>query len=182
MFFLWIIHKLIRQGSCNITLCLLKNHSAIIFICLITSEPSSFLKNFPVIPISKATKKSFMERPPSPERPRYVSTKLQWQEIRWQKILSSHHHVCLSRSQVYPCGPSPETQVIIFIYGNTYKVYTKAFCCDCYSSYASYRRDQEVNLNVLCWWQSRYLAKREEVSVIIALFMCNLLSFVNQIC
>uniref|UniRef100_A0A3Q4G342 Calmodulin regulated spectrin-associated protein family, member 2a n=1 Tax=Neolamprologus brichardi TaxID=32507 RepID=A0A3Q4G342_NEOBR len=34
-----------------------------------TEEPSSFLKNFPVIPISKATKKSFMERPPSPERP-----------------------------------------------------------------------------------------------------------------
>uniref|UniRef100_A0AAX7UJ49 Calmodulin regulated spectrin-associated protein family, member 2a n=1 Tax=Astatotilapia calliptera TaxID=8154 RepID=A0AAX7UJ49_ASTCA len=37
------------------------------------TEPSSFLKNFPVIPISKATKKSFMERPPSPERPRYHS-------------------------------------------------------------------------------------------------------------
>uniref|UniRef100_A0A669CL49 Calmodulin regulated spectrin-associated protein family, member 2a n=1 Tax=Oreochromis niloticus TaxID=8128 RepID=A0A669CL49_ORENI len=32
-------------------------------------EPSSLLKNFPTIPISKATKKSFMERPPSPERP-----------------------------------------------------------------------------------------------------------------
>ncbi|CAI5685117.1 unnamed protein product [Oreochromis niloticus] len=33
------------------------------------TEPSSLLKNFPTIPISKATKKSFMERPPSPERP-----------------------------------------------------------------------------------------------------------------
>uniref|UniRef100_A0AAQ5Y1E5 Calmodulin regulated spectrin-associated protein family, member 2a n=1 Tax=Amphiprion ocellaris TaxID=80972 RepID=A0AAQ5Y1E5_AMPOC len=37
------------------------------------TEPSSLLKNMPVIPISKATKRSFMERPPSPERPRYVS-------------------------------------------------------------------------------------------------------------
>uniref|UniRef100_A0A674NYD2 Calmodulin regulated spectrin-associated protein family, member 2a n=1 Tax=Takifugu rubripes TaxID=31033 RepID=A0A674NYD2_TAKRU len=34
-------------------------------------NPSSVLKNIPVIPISKATKRSFMERPPSPERPRY---------------------------------------------------------------------------------------------------------------
>ncbi|KAM4738524.1 calmodulin-regulated spectrin-associated protein 2a isoform 3-T3 [Anableps anableps] len=33
------------------------------------TEPSSILKNMPFIPISKATKKSFMERPPSPERP-----------------------------------------------------------------------------------------------------------------
>lgn len=32
-------------------------------------EPSSLLKNIPTIPISKATKRSFMERPPSPERP-----------------------------------------------------------------------------------------------------------------
>uniref|UniRef100_A0A3Q2PS79 Calmodulin regulated spectrin-associated protein family, member 2a n=1 Tax=Fundulus heteroclitus TaxID=8078 RepID=A0A3Q2PS79_FUNHE len=32
-------------------------------------EPSSILKNMPLIPISKATKRSFMERPPSPERP-----------------------------------------------------------------------------------------------------------------
>ncbi|XP_015228557.1 PREDICTED: calmodulin-regulated spectrin-associated protein 2 isoform X2 [Cyprinodon variegatus] len=32
-------------------------------------EPSSILKNMPFIPISKATKRSFMERPPSPERP-----------------------------------------------------------------------------------------------------------------
>ncbi|KAM6920961.1 calmodulin-regulated spectrin-associated protein 2a [Xenentodon cancila] len=32
-------------------------------------EPSSLLKNIPVIPISKAMKRSFMERPPSPERP-----------------------------------------------------------------------------------------------------------------
>uniref|UniRef100_A0A672J813 Calmodulin regulated spectrin-associated protein family, member 2a n=1 Tax=Salarias fasciatus TaxID=181472 RepID=A0A672J813_SALFA len=32
-------------------------------------KPSSLLKNIPVIPISKATKRSFMERPPSPERP-----------------------------------------------------------------------------------------------------------------
>ncbi|XP_074523770.1 calmodulin-regulated spectrin-associated protein 2a isoform X1 [Halichoeres trimaculatus] len=32
-------------------------------------EPSSLLKNIPAIPISKATKRSFMERPPSPERP-----------------------------------------------------------------------------------------------------------------
>ncbi|XP_030582618.1 calmodulin-regulated spectrin-associated protein 2a isoform X5 [Archocentrus centrarchus] len=32
-------------------------------------ESSSLLKNIPIIPISKATKKSFMERPPSPERP-----------------------------------------------------------------------------------------------------------------
>lgn len=40
------------------------------FICS-ASEPSSLLKNIPVIPISKATKRSFMERPPSPERPRY---------------------------------------------------------------------------------------------------------------
>uniref|UniRef100_A0A671Z4X2 Calmodulin regulated spectrin-associated protein family, member 2a n=1 Tax=Sparus aurata TaxID=8175 RepID=A0A671Z4X2_SPAAU len=38
------------------------------------TDPSSLLKNMPVIPISKATKRSFMERPPSPERPRYVST------------------------------------------------------------------------------------------------------------
>ncbi|CAN9500959.1 unnamed protein product [Ophioblennius macclurei] len=34
-----------------------------------SSEGSSLLKNIPVIPISKATKRSFMERPPSPERP-----------------------------------------------------------------------------------------------------------------
>ncbi|XP_035996955.1 calmodulin-regulated spectrin-associated protein 2a isoform X2 [Fundulus heteroclitus] len=33
------------------------------------TEPSSILKNMPLIPISKATKRSFMERPPSPERP-----------------------------------------------------------------------------------------------------------------
>ncbi|XP_028259835.1 calmodulin-regulated spectrin-associated protein 2a [Parambassis ranga] len=32
-------------------------------------ESSSLLKNIPTIPISKATKRSFMERPPSPERP-----------------------------------------------------------------------------------------------------------------
>ncbi|XP_042371687.1 calmodulin-regulated spectrin-associated protein 2a isoform X4 [Plectropomus leopardus] len=32
-------------------------------------DPSSLLKNIPAIPISKATKRSFMERPPSPERP-----------------------------------------------------------------------------------------------------------------
>lgn len=42
------------------------------FVCIcLASEPSSLLKNIPVIPISKATKRSFMERPPSPERPRY---------------------------------------------------------------------------------------------------------------
>ncbi|KAF7662286.1 hypothetical protein LDENG_00240040 [Lucifuga dentata] len=34
-----------------------------------STEPSSVLKNIPAIPISKATKRSFMERPPSPERP-----------------------------------------------------------------------------------------------------------------
>ncbi|XP_018528558.1 calmodulin-regulated spectrin-associated protein 2a isoform X2 [Lates calcarifer] len=33
------------------------------------TEPSSLLKSMPAIPISKATKRSFMERPPSPERP-----------------------------------------------------------------------------------------------------------------
>ncbi|KAJ0065008.1 hypothetical protein NL108_000988 [Boleophthalmus pectinirostris] len=33
------------------------------------TEPSSLLKDVPVVPISKATKRSFMERPPSPERP-----------------------------------------------------------------------------------------------------------------
>ncbi|XP_054645287.1 calmodulin-regulated spectrin-associated protein 2a isoform X3 [Dunckerocampus dactyliophorus] len=33
------------------------------------TDPSSLLKNIPAIPISKATKRSFMERPPSPERP-----------------------------------------------------------------------------------------------------------------
>uniref|UniRef100_UPI0037E8A5E6 calmodulin-regulated spectrin-associated protein 2a n=1 Tax=Semicossyphus pulcher TaxID=241346 RepID=UPI0037E8A5E6 len=33
------------------------------------TEPSSLLKNIPSVPISKATKRSFMERPPSPERP-----------------------------------------------------------------------------------------------------------------
>ncbi|XP_076581665.1 calmodulin-regulated spectrin-associated protein 2a isoform X3 [Chaetodon auriga] len=33
------------------------------------TEPLSLLKNVPAIPISKATKRSFMERPPSPERP-----------------------------------------------------------------------------------------------------------------
>lgn len=33
------------------------------------TEPSSLLKDIPVVPISKATKRSFMERPPSPERP-----------------------------------------------------------------------------------------------------------------
>ncbi|XP_039984098.1 calmodulin-regulated spectrin-associated protein 2a isoform X2 [Xiphias gladius] len=32
------------------------------------TEPSSLLKSMPTIPISKATKRSFMERPPSPER------------------------------------------------------------------------------------------------------------------
>uniref|UniRef100_A0A7N8Y7N0 Calmodulin regulated spectrin-associated protein family, member 2a n=1 Tax=Mastacembelus armatus TaxID=205130 RepID=A0A7N8Y7N0_9TELE len=32
-------------------------------------ETSSVLKSLPAIPISKATKRSFMERPPSPERP-----------------------------------------------------------------------------------------------------------------
>ncbi|XP_074490684.1 calmodulin-regulated spectrin-associated protein 2a isoform X2 [Sebastes fasciatus] len=34
-----------------------------------SSEPSSLLKNISAIPISKVTKRSFMERPPSPERP-----------------------------------------------------------------------------------------------------------------
>ncbi|KAM7013203.1 calmodulin-regulated spectrin-associated protein 2a [Tautogolabrus adspersus] len=33
------------------------------------TEHSSLMKNIPAIPISKATKRSFMERPPSPERP-----------------------------------------------------------------------------------------------------------------
>ncbi|XP_028299506.1 calmodulin-regulated spectrin-associated protein 2a isoform X2 [Gouania willdenowi] len=33
------------------------------------TEFQSLLKNIPVVPISKATKRSFMERPPSPERP-----------------------------------------------------------------------------------------------------------------
>ncbi|XP_063747982.1 calmodulin-regulated spectrin-associated protein 2a isoform X2 [Eleginops maclovinus] len=33
------------------------------------TDPSSLLKNISAIPISKATKRSFMERPPSPERP-----------------------------------------------------------------------------------------------------------------
>ncbi|XP_068445647.1 calmodulin-regulated spectrin-associated protein 2a isoform X3 [Clinocottus analis] len=33
------------------------------------TEPSSLLRSVPAIPISKATKRSFMERPPSPERP-----------------------------------------------------------------------------------------------------------------
>ncbi|XP_068563602.1 calmodulin-regulated spectrin-associated protein 2a isoform X1 [Cebidichthys violaceus] len=33
------------------------------------TEPSSLLKTIPAIPISKATKRCFMERPPSPERP-----------------------------------------------------------------------------------------------------------------
>ncbi|XP_059196774.1 calmodulin-regulated spectrin-associated protein 2a isoform X2 [Centropristis striata] len=33
------------------------------------TDSSSLLKNIPAIPISKATKRSFMERPPSPERP-----------------------------------------------------------------------------------------------------------------
>ncbi|XP_071342054.1 calmodulin-regulated spectrin-associated protein 2a isoform X2 [Trachinotus anak] len=33
------------------------------------TDPSSFLKSMPAIPISKATKRSFMERSPSPERP-----------------------------------------------------------------------------------------------------------------
>ncbi|XP_034387174.1 calmodulin-regulated spectrin-associated protein 2a isoform X2 [Cyclopterus lumpus] len=33
------------------------------------TEPSSLLKTIPAIPISKATKRSFMEKPPSPERP-----------------------------------------------------------------------------------------------------------------
>ncbi|XP_069558385.1 calmodulin-regulated spectrin-associated protein 2a isoform X2 [Brachyistius frenatus] len=33
------------------------------------TEPSSLLKNLPSIPISKATKRSFMEKKPSPERP-----------------------------------------------------------------------------------------------------------------
>uniref|UniRef100_A0A667X2W5 Calmodulin regulated spectrin-associated protein family, member 2a n=1 Tax=Myripristis murdjan TaxID=586833 RepID=A0A667X2W5_9TELE len=37
------------------------------------TESSSLLKNMPAVPISKATKRSFMERPPSPERPRYAS-------------------------------------------------------------------------------------------------------------
>ncbi|KAG7277201.1 hypothetical protein CRUP_018855 [Coryphaenoides rupestris] len=34
-----------------------------------TVTPSSLLRNMPAIPISKATKRSFMERSPSPERP-----------------------------------------------------------------------------------------------------------------
>ncbi|XP_056132425.1 calmodulin-regulated spectrin-associated protein 2a [Lampris incognitus] len=33
------------------------------------TKPSSLLKNLPSIPISKATKRSFIEKPPSPERP-----------------------------------------------------------------------------------------------------------------
>uniref|UniRef100_A0A3B3XMW5 CKK domain-containing protein n=1 Tax=Poecilia mexicana TaxID=48701 RepID=A0A3B3XMW5_9TELE len=37
------------------------------------TEPSSILKSMSFIPISKATKRSFMERPPSPERPRSSS-------------------------------------------------------------------------------------------------------------
>uniref|UniRef100_A0A672KB13 Calmodulin regulated spectrin-associated protein family, member 2a n=1 Tax=Sinocyclocheilus grahami TaxID=75366 RepID=A0A672KB13_SINGR len=35
-----------------------------------TEAPS--LKNLPSVPISKVTKKSFMERPPSPDKPRYI--------------------------------------------------------------------------------------------------------------
>uniref|UniRef100_A0A673J1J7 Calmodulin-regulated spectrin-associated protein 2-like n=1 Tax=Sinocyclocheilus rhinocerous TaxID=307959 RepID=A0A673J1J7_9TELE len=35
-----------------------------------TEAPS--LKNLPSVPISKVTKRSFMERPPSPDRPRYI--------------------------------------------------------------------------------------------------------------
>lgn len=68
------------KGNCSLRcrkwkwLCLLWKHSLIIHLYCVTSDPSSFLKNMPVIPISKATKRSFMERPPSPERPRYVST------------------------------------------------------------------------------------------------------------
>uniref|UniRef100_A0A673CR42 Calmodulin regulated spectrin-associated protein family, member 2a n=1 Tax=Sphaeramia orbicularis TaxID=375764 RepID=A0A673CR42_9TELE len=34
-----------------------------------SEDPSSLLKSIPAVPISKATKRSFMERPPSPERP-----------------------------------------------------------------------------------------------------------------
>uniref|UniRef100_A0A672J7M5 Calmodulin regulated spectrin-associated protein family, member 2a n=1 Tax=Salarias fasciatus TaxID=181472 RepID=A0A672J7M5_SALFA len=52
------------------TLCLfIINSPSVVFSVPCTSEPSSLLKNIPVIPISKATKRSFMERPPSPERP-----------------------------------------------------------------------------------------------------------------
>ncbi|XP_056270778.1 calmodulin-regulated spectrin-associated protein 2a isoform X1 [Pseudoliparis swirei] len=36
------------------------------------TEQSSLLKTIPAIPISKATKSSFMERPPNPERPRHA--------------------------------------------------------------------------------------------------------------
>uniref|UniRef100_A0A8C2JUY6 Calmodulin regulated spectrin-associated protein family, member 2a n=1 Tax=Cyprinus carpio TaxID=7962 RepID=A0A8C2JUY6_CYPCA len=39
-----------------------------------TEAPS--LKNLPSVPISKVTKRSFMERPPSPDRPRYIKSEI----------------------------------------------------------------------------------------------------------
>uniref|UniRef100_A0AAR2KLW0 CKK domain-containing protein n=1 Tax=Pygocentrus nattereri TaxID=42514 RepID=A0AAR2KLW0_PYGNA len=42
---------------------------------LAPEAPTPSLKSLPSVPISKVTKRSFMERPPSPDRPRYSSLK-----------------------------------------------------------------------------------------------------------
>uniref|UniRef100_A0A671PG57 Calmodulin-regulated spectrin-associated protein 2-like n=1 Tax=Sinocyclocheilus anshuiensis TaxID=1608454 RepID=A0A671PG57_9TELE len=41
-----------------------------------TEAPAPSLKNLPSVPISKVTKRSFMERPPSPDRPRYIKSEI----------------------------------------------------------------------------------------------------------
>lgn len=77
-------------------------YALIIFISCVTAESSCSLKTLPAIPISKATKRSFSERPPSPERPRYlslnygmVSVKLEWpgsamgEVSDWEKVAGS---------------------------------------------------------------------------------------------
>lgn len=62
--------------------------------CCVTSDPLSVLKSMPAIPISKATKRSFMERPPSPERPRYASPNdgIQHETQIWCDMCTSKMH------------------------------------------------------------------------------------------
>lgn len=55
-----------------ISQCCLRLYTDTFVMSFIAPAPS--LKNLPSVPISKVTKRSFMERPPSPDRPRYIKS------------------------------------------------------------------------------------------------------------
>lgn len=105
--------------------CSFLRHTLIICHCGVTSEPSSLLKNMPVIPISKATKRSFMERPPSPERPRYGRPIVDFSFLTKHDLMLKRtvvlHYIqsssfCLCYCLVCPSDPSLETQVTFMFY------------------------------------------------------------------